>query len=113
MTTKTPKSDLDHMCSYDDFYCQGPCVDCGKFKLDRGSTGYKHLCDAYVDQDRTIGGDPVGYKCSLPAEWESPEGVLLCADCIDNPHRCSFVSPWGKASQDAILQNTLRRMKAK
>jgi hypothetical protein len=34
-----------------------------------------------VDQGRSVGGDPMGYKCSGEASWCSPDGYLLCEVC--------------------------------
>ncbi len=55
------------------------------------------LCNAYIDQNRYIGKDPVGHKCSGPARWETSEGYLICSECkkmlAEEPGRVSFIGP--------------------
>ncbi len=57
------------------------------------------LCTALIDQDRFIGGDPVGYGCSSSAvtvHWKNGFGWRLCAQCAvmlaEEPHRVTL--PW-------------------
>jgi hypothetical protein len=40
-----------------------------------------YICEMLVDQNRYIDDDPIGYKCSSPAKWESKEGYLFCDRC--------------------------------
>jgi hypothetical protein len=59
------------------------------------------MCDAYVDQGRYIGEDPVGYKCCQYATnkyWGVPGLCLdLCNDCLvmirTEPERIKFILP--------------------
>lgn len=52
-----------------------------------------YRCDMLVDQGRSIGSDPVGYKCYSPAEWEAQD-YLFCDSCrrmlATEPHRLTF-----------------------
>lgn len=66
-----------------------------------------YVCDAFVDQGRFIGSDPVGFKCHMDAVYESENGILLCQEheilFKQGSHRLTFVSPWGRTRQDGIL----------
>lgn len=48
------------------------------------------MCDAYVDQGRKIGSDPMGYKCTK-LDYQD---FRVCSTCFDLlqfiPHRVSF-----------------------
>ena len=51
------------------------------------------MCDAYVDQGRSIGNDPVGFKCGAQACYVV-DGHDLCSRCADllerEPDRVHF-----------------------
>lgn len=67
------------------------------------STNFPLHCDALVDQGRKVGGDPVGYRCQQPAEFEVQNGPLLCVACqfmlAQEPKRLKFRQPWGSEYQ--------------
>jgi len=78
--------------------------------------GYK--CDILVDQDRYIGGDPVGYACSGDAVREDKDGVLWCARCLSilmahGAHRLTVPTeqPFGRAAQDRAAAQALADLK--
>lgn len=75
--------------------------------------GFPYKCDALVDQDRYIGSDPVGYKCSRDAVNEVG-GALLCEFCreiwLNEPSRLSFVRI-GRYYQDKIYSEILKARK--
>ena len=66
-------------------------------------------CDCLIDQNRYIGDDPVGHKCSLPAEWEAPNGMLYCQHCKEllttDPSRISYPICFGKEYQIKLLEH--------
>lgn len=56
------------------------------------------LCEALIDQDRDVDGDPVGFGCSNPAKWKASLGggvdILLCDRCkamlVESPQRVTL-----------------------
>lgn len=68
---------------------------------------FHYICDMLVDQDRYIGKDPVGYKCSNVASYELSIGLLICDSCFDllrnTPHRINMPKLGGKLIQDKII----------
>lgn len=70
------------------------------------------ICECLVDQNRYIGSDPIGYKCSRPAahEMECGDGrkFLICAECfqmtLTEPDRIDFHSlPLGSEGQQKLI----------
>ena len=51
------------------------------------------MCDALIDQGRSIGDDPIGFKCTKPATQRHDEKDL-CLTCEEilaqEPERISF-----------------------
>lgn len=72
-------------------------------------------CDAYVDQNRYIENDPVGYKCFNDAEYEHDIGFLLCEKCSimfkEQPRRIILYPPYGKEYQKIIINDYLKDYK--
>lgn len=73
---------------------------------------YHLMCDMLVDQERYIGVDPVGYKCSAPAVFESAEGYLFCEECnhtlTNEPARLTFPRVYGRAAQERSIRKILK-----
>jgi hypothetical protein len=70
-------------------------------------------CEAFIDQGRKIGDDPVGYSCHLPAVTENEEGYLLCAYCADlyqvlSPRLSFLPGPHGVDVQAQLLRKAIR-----
>lgn len=72
------------------------------------------LCDMLLDQNRSIGEDKVGHKCSRPAvvellhDYPKFGGALVCREClrmlIDSPSRLSLPALYGRAYQLAVIR---------
>lgn len=66
-------------------------------------------CEMFIDQNKKIGNDPVGYACSNRAEFEFPSGMLVCEECLkiwkDTPQRVTFPRPpYGRLVQTELLK---------
>lgn len=75
----------------------------------------EYLCDAYIDQGRYIGEDPVGYKCMNPARFEvETDKRLICQSCAIltelEPLRLTFKEPWGREYQSKIFKTALEAL---
>lgn len=77
-----------------------------------GSYTVPLLCEVLIDQDRLIGDDPVGYRCTSAAEWETPDGYLICDNCRElhrqQPSRVTFPVAYGIEHQKWLLQQLVR-----
>lgn len=74
-------------------------------------------CNMLIDQNRYIGEDPVGYKCSRAARWES-DGYLVCDICREmfatEPERITVpLTPYTKEQQEAYIKQMLETFQAK
>lgn len=74
-------------------------------------------CDALVDQDRFIGEDPIGYKCSSNAVYETTinkKDVLICLGCHtifkEEPDRITFSNYTGIERQNELIRKIVGRM---
>lgn len=71
------------------------------------------ICDFLIDQERYIGGDSVGYKCSGKATHELSSGHLICDSCIEKlknePHRLSQGYSFGRENQQRIANDIVKR----
>jgi hypothetical protein len=76
----------------------------------RRMTTVPWLCDALVDQNRYIGKDPVGYKCSRPAAFEHTLGFLLCEECREmlDSGRITVPSQFGREYQKAVFDSVIK-----
>lgn len=71
------------------------------------------FCDLLVDQGRSIGLHPIGYKCFSDADWEAPNGMLICSRCREilstNPFRITF--PQRSDYQQSKIETLLAGLK--
>lgn len=70
------------------------------------------MCEMLVDQNRYVGDDPVGYRCTQAAAYEAPAGFLLCEGCKEKldrePHRITLPRPpFGKAYQEELAKKAV------
>lgn len=77
---------------------------------------FQYMCDAYVDQEKMTGPNPVGYKCSRPATYEIKSGHLLCESCgkmlgSEEFMRLSLPSiGFGYKHQEQLIRKTVENM---